>query len=95
MMIEIANVTNYGQIKKGEVLVIERSNGIKFIAVAKEVIRKGTDQEEVVICKSRNDYFIMSLMLDGKSWVKNVSRLIDVKIISITNNLDTYESISY
>lgn len=84
-MIEISPVTGVGQINFGDVLVVERQDGWKFIAVARQVLNKGKESEEIVFCKSRNDYFIMSMFLDGKSWVKNVSRLPGVEITAITN----------
>ena len=85
MMIEMSAVTDFGQISEGELLAIEASDGRKFVALAKQVLRKGTGKEEIVICKNRNDYFIMSLFLEGKSWVKNISRLPGFQVTAITN----------
>jgi hypothetical protein len=89
-MIEFQAVTDYGQIKEGDTLAIEKSNGCKFVATAKRIINPGTEKEEVVICKTRNDYFIVSMFLNGTSWVKNVTRLPDVELTSITNNMRTF-----
>ena len=89
-MIEFIPVTNFGQIKQGEVLVIEKTNGVKFVAVAKKVLNKGKTTEEIIINLGGNDYFIMSLFLEGKSWVKSVIRLLDVEITCITNNMKEF-----
>lgn len=89
-MIQFQSVTDYGQIKEGDTLAIEKANGCKFMATAKKIINPGTQKEEVVICKSKNDYFIVSMLLDGTSWVKNVTRLPNVELTSITNNVRAF-----
>lgn len=89
-MIEFIPVTYYGQIKQGEVLLIEKTNGVKFVAVAKEVLNKGKPTEEIVINLSSNIYFIVSMFLDGNSWVKSVVRLPDVEVTTIVNNMKTF-----
>ena len=86
-MIEMSSVTGVGQIKEGEVLIVERQDGWRFIAIARQVINRGYEREEIVFCKSKNDYFIMSMFLDGKSWVKNISRLPGVDVTAITNTV--------
>lgn len=89
-MIETAPVTGFGQISEGELLAIEAHDGRKFVALAKNVMFKGSEKEEVVICKTRNDYFIMSMFLDGKSWVENVSRLPGFQVTAITNTTNPF-----
>jgi hypothetical protein len=84
-MIEVSSVTGVGQINEGDVLAIEARDGRKFVAVAKQVLSKGTYHEEIVISKRRNDYFIMSMLLDDKSWVKSVTRLPGFTVTAITN----------
>ena len=84
-MIEFSAVTDFGQINQGELLVIEKKNGLKFVAVAKKVLDKGRADEEVIICIKGNQYFITSMLLDGSSWVKNVTRLPSVNVTTITN----------
>ena len=86
-MIEFQSITDYGQINEGDTLAIEKTNGVKFMAVAKQVINAGKESEEVVICLGKNDYFIVSMFLGGTSWVKNVTRLPDVQVTSITNTI--------
>jgi hypothetical protein len=85
-MIQTQPVTRYGQINKGDVLVIETKSGITFPAVAKMIIRSGTEDEEVVISLRRNHYFIMSMMLAGKSWAKNVIRIPGAVLTSYSNS---------
>lgn len=89
-MIEFIPVTDFGQIKQGEVLLIEKTNGVKFIAVAKKVLNKCKPTEEIVINLSSNIYFIVSMFLDGNSWVKSVIRLPDVEATNIVNNTKTF-----
>lgn len=89
-MITTQAITDFGQIKEGDVLIIEKRNGCKHVAQAKMVLNRGTDREEVVICKSKNDYFIVSMLLDGKSWVKSAVRLPDVTLTAITNNMHEF-----
>lgn len=78
-------ITGFGQITEHDVLLVTRQNDTKFIAQAKRVINKGTDCEEIVLGKSKNDYFIVSLYLEGRSWVKSVARLPDVEVTALTN----------
>lgn len=89
-MIEFCSVTDHGQIREGELLVIEKQSGGKFIAIAKRVLNAGTDREEIVLSKGKNDYFIMSMLLDGSSWVKNVTRLPGVQVTAITNTTNPF-----
>ena len=89
-MIEFSPVTDVGQIKKGELLAIQKRNGVKFIAVAKKIINAGKPTEEIVINLSGNDYFIMSLFLEGKSWVRHIVRLPDVEVTCIVNNMKAF-----
>lgn len=88
-MILTQPVTGYGQINNGDALIIETKTGITFPAVAKRVLHGGTDKEEVVIAKSKNHYFIMSMMLAGKSWAKNVIRIPGAVLTSYSNTTKT------
>ena len=72
---ELKELKEYGQIKQGDVLYIKTDLG-NFACRAKIVIRSGQDTEEIVIHKSKNHYFILSMYFDGASWVKNV-RILD------------------
>lgn len=89
-MIEVAAVKGFGEIREGEVLIIEKRNGVKVVVIAKEVINRGKETEEILINKASNSYFIVSMYLDGRSWVKNVTRLLDVEISCITNNMRSF-----
>lgn len=84
-MIETQPITDFGQINRGDVLVIETKTGIKIIAIAKAVIRSGTADEEVVTNIRKNHYFIVQMLLDGKSWAKNVVRIPGAKLTASTN----------
>ena len=88
-MITTQTVINYGQINNGDALIIETKTGITFPAVAKRVLHGGTDKEEVVIAKSKNHYFIMSMMLAGNSWAKNVIRVPGAVLTSYSNTTKT------
>lgn len=88
-MIITQTVTRYGQIENGDVLIIETKTGITFPAIAKKVLHGGTEDEEVVISLRRNHYFIMSMMLAGKSWAKNVIRIPGAVLTSYSNTTKT------
>lgn len=92
-MIEFIPVTGVGQIKKGELLAIQKTNGVKFVAVAKKIINAGKPTEEIVINLSGNDYFIMEMFLEGKSWVKHVIRLPNVEVTCIVNNMKSFVNV--
>lgn len=88
-MIEIQPITDFGQISRDDVLVIETKSGIKIIAIAKQVIRSGTEHEEVVTNLTKNHYFATQMLLDGKSWAKNVVRIPGAKLTASTNTTMT------
>lgn len=88
-MIETQSITDFGQIHRDDVLVIETKTGIKIIAIAKKVIRPGTKYEEVVTNLRQNHYFIVQMMLDGKSWAKSVVRIPGARMTASTNTTMT------
>lgn len=88
-MIETKPITDFGQVNRDDVLVIETRTGIKIIAIAKAVLRKGTEDEEVVVNLRRNHYFIVKMLLDGNSWAKNVARIPGAKLTASTNTTMT------
>jgi len=92
-MIAIKPVTDYGQINNGDTLVLEKQNGVKFVATAREVLNPNTNNEEILLTKRSNDYFIMGLFLEGRSWVKNACVLIDVKVVTLTNNFNELKNV--
>ena len=79
-------VDGYGQIKKGDILVLQRKGNDKFIAQAKLIINPGKLTEEVIIGINKNIYFITRMMLEGTSWIQKIWRLNDVKINALINN---------
>lgn len=94
-MIETQPVTAVGQIRTGDVLVIEAKSGVKIIALAKHVIRQGKPDEEIVISKATNHYFIMEMMLTGKSWAKNVLRIPGAKMTADTNTTASLKDLEF
>ncbi len=62
-------VEAFGIIKEGDRLALFTCLG-KYYAHAKILINSGTDNEEVVIHKGQNHYFIVDRMLKGTSWVR-------------------------
>ncbi len=65
-------VTAEGQIKKRDRLqIVGKSTLDDQIATVKEVIIVN-GKEEIIIDKKKNRYFITSVLLDGRSWAKQV-----------------------
>lgn len=92
-MIEIQAVTGYGQIKNGDVILIEHKKvGIVFPAKVKDVINTSDTKEEIVISIKSNCYFILSMVFSGESWVKNVSIVKSGRIFSVSNSIDQLEN---
>jgi len=88
--LDILSVNDYGQLSVGDSLIIQRAQGDMYFAQVKEVIDKGTKREEIVLSKSKNDYFIMSMFLDDKSWVMECYKIKDVAFTTITNTLKEF-----
>lgn len=84
---ELIPLTGPGQLQVGDVLLIEKRNRIVAPAEVKEVIRAGTGEEEIILAKGRNLYFIVSMFLRGESWVKACCKVANGRLYSITNNL--------
>lgn len=82
-------VTRKGQIKEGDVLWFKKKNGCVHIGQAKKVINSGKD-EEILLTKNKNDYFILDMYLDGKSWVSEAYILPDTSLTTITNNMNEF-----
>ncbi len=61
------------QIHEGDRLIVVDDSGKVKKTTAKIVINPNTDKEEIVINKSKNHYFILSMYLRGASWVKAVA----------------------
>lgn len=80
-------LTAPGQLQAGDLLLIERRNQVVCPAEVKEVIRPGTEQEEIVLARGRNLYFVVSMFLRGESWIKECSKVVNGRVYSITNNL--------
>tara|TARA_R110000850_G_scaffold269167_3_gene401043 strand:- start:6847 stop:7107 length:261 start_codon:yes stop_codon:yes gene_type:complete len=68
-------VIDQGQIGEGDHLIMHTGAGI-ITAVAREVINNEYEHdvygEEIVYNRSKNHYFITSMVVRGESWVKEV-----------------------
>lgn len=64
-------VDTFGQIDSGDTLYLDTTLG-HFKAEAKIICFKGENTEEVVIHKGRNHYFILDMVFDKSSWVKDI-----------------------
>lgn len=65
-------VTSEGQINKGDTLrIVGKSTSDNQEVTAKEIIIID-GREEVIINKKLNRYFITRLLVEGKSWAKQV-----------------------
>lgn len=88
--LELTRVTAAGQIQEGELLLIRMKNGELVPVEAKQVLRpgkEGDNGEEIVISIARNNYFIMRLYLEGKSWVVDCYRIPNGRVYAVTNNM--------
>jgi len=85
--IQLIPLTGFGQVKVGDVLLVKRSNEFIAPVEVKDVLNYGTPREEIVLSKAKNQYFLVSKFLDGSSWIKECSRLVNGRLYSITNNV--------
>lgn len=74
-MINFQVINNFGQLKKGDLIIIEMNCGKIKAKKVKEVINPNTENEEVIYNMKRNYYFLTKMLLDGNSFVKNVSKV--------------------
>lgn len=65
-------VTREGQIKKGDKLQIIGKNILNDQVVTAKEILTINGNEEVIINKKLNRYFITKLLIEGNSWAKQV-----------------------
>ena len=69
----VKKLDGYGSVLEGDTLILDASFSKKPIAcTAMKVIRGGTEHEEVIYNMGKNHYFIVSMVLDGSSQVKEV-----------------------
>lgn len=74
IVVETQKVTNAGQIKKGDRMIISTSAGVQH-ETAVQILnagKTGINGEEIIIEKRRNRYFIVDMYLKGTSWAKEV-----------------------
>lgn len=67
-MINQEIVMDFGQVKKGDYLLIEWKKGLMLKKV-KEVLYPGTRREEILLTRKTNKYFVTSMYLSASSWV--------------------------
>ena len=91
-MITTVEVDSPGMLRDGDLILIEKQNGVVFPAIIKKAINSGTENEEILFNKRRNLYFILSMMLDGSSWVKSCHKVFEGKMYDATNNMHAWVS---
>jgi hypothetical protein len=65
-------ITKPGQLNVGDkIQVTGKSKKYDSTTTVKAVLNSG-DKEEILIDKSKNIYFITSMLLDGSSWTKEI-----------------------
>lgn len=86
MELTILNATESKKPQKGDLLVIEtkKSKGKKIAVMVKDVV----NDDEVILQKSTNSYFIWSLYKNGESWVWRVWNLGKVTPTTSVNNMN-------
>lgn len=89
--IELQPVFCVGQIKTGDVLLINDGR-VTFPVEVKSVFNRGMGEEEILISKSKNIYFIVSMVLEGTSWVKAASIIKSGRIFSYSNTMKDYHN---
>ena len=65
------SLTEAGQIRDGAIVALTKNNVSKAYVVVK-VIFPGEGNEEILLRKKKNIYFITSMAIDGSSWAKDV-----------------------
>ena len=73
-------------IRVGDTLIIQRKYcGKKYIVQC-----KGKTDSEIILSKSKNDYFDFDMYFSGDSWVRRVWNLGAIELTSITNNINEF-----
>jgi hypothetical protein len=73
----LQKITGAGQLAVGDRIIITNKQGEQQKATVRIVLDGGTDREEIVFNKTRNYYFILSMMLTGTSWAKECHKVIE------------------
>jgi hypothetical protein len=79
-------------IKAGGFIVIQRKRDKRKILVkVAKVINEGKGEEEILLSKAHNDYFIWSMYMTGDSWVERVWAIdLSLELTSLTNNINEF-----
>lgn len=81
---ELIDITKFGQIEKGDFLLLEDCNCV-FPAIVREVLNSNETGEEIILSKSKNVYFIMENYLNRVSWVLNCKRVVNGDVFNLSN----------
>lgn len=73
---KLEKITGEGMLEEGDLVLISRANDEIYSNTVKEVLVINGN-EEVVLTRKSNKYFITSLMINGESWAKDVYKVID------------------
>lgn len=89
-MITLLRVLDKGLLNVGDAILIDDGKTV-FPATVKDVINQGSNLEEIVISKTKNRYFLVSLLCHNTSWVKACYKIERGKIFSISNTTLNYD----
>lgn len=91
LMITLKPIDKPGLVRKGDVLLILRRDYTEVNPVmVRKVLHAGTDDEEIIINISCNRYIITSVLMDGKSWVKEAALVVGGRLTAISNNMNEF-----
>ena len=93
MKFDVLNIClDVKEIQDNDLIVIQRKEDDRRILVrVVEVLNKRSNgDEEILLGKNYNDYFIWSMYMDGSSWVKRVWVVGKVELTNITNNMNEF-----
>jgi hypothetical protein len=91
MFSHLTTCDDVNSIKDGDLLVIQRKSDKRNIIVqCKKILNRRSGNEEVLISRGKNDYFIWSMYKNGESWVWRVWNLGGVELTNITNTMNNF-----
>lgn len=92
MMIKIQQVTFFGQLKAGDMILVETKQDGVFAATVKDVINGSRPDEEIILSKGRNLYFITKMLINDESWAVECHKVFNGKMYSVGNTTDVLPS---
>lgn len=90
MLSHLNTCSDFNEIKKGDLLVIQRKRDKRRILVQAKELLRNDGQQEVVMSTAKNDYFNFGMYMAGESWVWRVWNLGQVELTNITNNMNEF-----